>query len=203
MILKNSLTCGIQGDSALRGWTAQDLYKEFGNSVDPELSQTDNERKAPDHGTNLWHMLHEYGNYASQLSPYLQNFNRTRFHFIDGQALVKNPDPEFYKIESFLELDHELQFKFNRTKGFPCLDKPIPFCLADSKGRSRGTSKKAQHPEEFAPAETDKIRQFFRREMVQLFRILYPKLKITKFCQDPDTYRFAWLEKVLCPKIQR
>ena len=29
---------------------------------------------------------------------------------------------------------NELEFKFNEAKGFPCLDKPVPYCLSDAKG---------------------------------------------------------------------
>ena len=47
---------------------------------------------------------------------------------------MKNPTPEFSKIEEFFGLENELEFRFNRTKGFPCLHRPVPYCLSAAKG---------------------------------------------------------------------
>ena len=173
------------------------MFNNFANYIDPSRSK-DEEKPEPLDGA-LWHDLQQYGNYSSQLRPFFDHFRRNRFHFIDAQSVLTNPDSEFHLIEDFLKLNHELQFSFNQTKGFPCLDKPIPFCLADSKGRSRGTAAN-QHPDDFAPQEIKKIREFFKPEMIQIYHLLYPKLRLKSFCGSPDSHRFAWLARFVCKK---
>ena len=79
-----------------------------------------------------------YGNYWTQLQPYFDVFGHdmSKFHFIDGGGIVTNPGPEFEKIENFFGFENELEFRFNRTKGFPCLHRPVPMCLSAAKGES-------------------------------------------------------------------
>ena len=71
---------------------------------------------------------------GSLLQPYFEVFGRDKFHFVDGGAIVKDPTPEFAKIQAFFGLENELDFKFNRTKGFSCLHRPVPYCLSAAKG---------------------------------------------------------------------
>ena len=53
---------------------------------------------------------------------------------MDGANLVSNPEQEFKLIENFLGVKNEMRFRFNETKGFYCLHRPIPMCLPDGKG---------------------------------------------------------------------
>ena len=94
-----------------------------------------------DRGKHLEPMVEiaQYGNYFTQLQPYFEVFGNSseRFHFVDGGAILSNPKSEFAKIERFFGLDSELEFRFDRTKGFPCLQRPVPYCLSDAKGNCR------------------------------------------------------------------
>lgn len=71
---------------------------------------------------------------------WLEFFQRDQIHIVNGDALITNPYPELYKIESFMGLDHRInknKFYFNASKGFFCVDLQeleTP-CLGDSKGR--------------------------------------------------------------------
>ena len=92
----------------------------------------------------VMHDIAEYGNYFTQLEPYFEVFGNStdRFHFVDGGAILSNPKPEFAEIENFFGLESELEFRFNRTKGFPCLRRPVPYCLSAAKGNFLGANYK-------------------------------------------------------------
>ena len=85
----------------------------------------------------------EYGNFFKQLKPFLEIFKKKDVLFIDGGGLIKNPELEYSKFEKFFGVRHELRFKFNETKGFPCLHRPVPMCLGDNKGRTHGNHQKS------------------------------------------------------------
>ena len=141
----------------------------------------------------------QYGNYFTQLSPFIQVFGLEKIHFVDGGAIVQNPGPEFTEIEHFFGFENELEFKFNRTKGFPCLSRPVPYCLSAAKGRTRGTG--STKPDDLVPDKMATIRKSYRREMENVFRLVHPDLQQKDFCHEPDLYRFAWLKKFLCTVI--
>ena len=145
----------------------------------------------------------QYGNYFTQLSPFIQVFGLDKIHFVDGGAIVQNPGPEFTEIEHFFGFENELEFKFNQTKGFPCLSRPVPFCLPGSKGRTRGTNTPNKHPDDLVPEKMTAIRNFYRAEMENVFRLVHPDLDQKDFCREPDLYRFAWLKQFLCSVIIR
>ena len=75
-----------------------------------------------------------YGNYYTQLRPYMETFDKSRFHFVDGGCLTEKPESEFIEIEKFFGIENELSFQFNETKGFPCLHRPVQMCLSEAKG---------------------------------------------------------------------
>ena len=64
----------------------------------------------------------------------MQVFGPKNIHLIDGANLVSNPGEEFELIENFIGVKNELKFRLNETRGFYCLDRPIPMCLPDGKG---------------------------------------------------------------------
>ena len=90
------------------------------------------------------------------------------------------------------------EFKFNKTKGFFCLSHPVPFCLAASKGRTRGTNTPSMKPDELVPRKMKIIRHSYRAEMKNLFHLIYPELEEKVFCKEPGLHRFAWLQRFLC-----
>ena len=138
----------------------------------------------------------QQSSYFTQLQPFIQVFGLARIHFIDGDALVENPGSEFTRIEQFFGFENELEFKFNEKKGFFCLHRPVPHCLPAAKGRTRGTHSKPL--DQLLPDEMVIIRNAFRSEMKNLFRLVHPDLEIRVFCQEPNLYRFKWLDKYLC-----
>jgi len=75
-----------------------------------------------------------YGNYSTQLKPYLEIFDLENIHFVDGGNIAKNPEIEYSKIEDFFDVPNRLKFSFNAEKGYPCLKSPVSMCLGSDKG---------------------------------------------------------------------
>ncbi|XP_072273601.1 heparan sulfate glucosamine 3-O-sulfotransferase 6-like [Pyxicephalus adspersus] len=82
------------------------------------------------------------GIYAKHLENWLQYFPLSKFLFVSGERLVSDPAGEMERVQDFLGLKRVItdkHFYFNKTKGFPCLNKPEgsgkPRCLGKSKGR--------------------------------------------------------------------
>ena len=77
-----------------------------------------------------------YGNYWSQLKPFVDEFGLDKIHFMDGTKMATvDAEREARYFESFLKVPNELKFEMNEKKGFMCLKKPFEFCLSDAKGR--------------------------------------------------------------------
>ena len=49
----------------------------------------------------------------------------------------QNATKEAKHLETFLNIEHEMEFKFNLQKGFECLENPTQYCLSDAKGDIR------------------------------------------------------------------
>ena len=78
----------------------------------------------------------EYGQYATHLKPYLEQFNISNIHFVDGGNVIKNPNTEFSMLETFFKVENVMNFTMNEEKGYPCLHRPVPMCLNADKGNS-------------------------------------------------------------------
>lgn len=141
------------------------------------------------HGIGL-NMAVERSNYMTTITPWLQHFNLTDIHLIDGSNLVTNPKVEFDLISKFFNQSSELQFKYNEVKGFDCLDEPTPQCLEASKGRSwkKGSREKitVTYASEFA-----KLEAYFHDEMMRFHELLSTKFPKNTFNEG----RFEWLNK--------
>lgn len=64
------------------------------------------------------------GMYSMHLERWLSIFHRDKFHFVDGELLIKRPHEELQKLERFLGLPPvitEEHFVFSPKKGFYCL----------------------------------------------------------------------------------
>ena len=96
---------------------------------------------------------------------------------------VSDPEEEFSQIESFLGVESELKFKFNSTKGFYCLERPVPMCLPDSKGRTRSGSQSASTLLSSIP-----LHKHYEREM----RHLKESLSLFPSAKNLES-RFSWL----------
>ena len=82
-------------------------------------------------------------------------------------------------------------FRFNETKGFMCLDKPVQFCLNGAKGRKSTIDVK-----EAIKPEIEILQKYFKPEMVEMFKILMPNTKLDSFCSNPG--RFEWIKNYVC-----
>ncbi|KAK3591018.1 hypothetical protein CHS0354_013080 [Potamilus streckersoni] len=94
--------------------------------------------------------------YIRHFIRWLEYFQLSQFHFIDGDNLVRNPYKEVVDVETYLRLDPRIKvenFIFNKTKGFYCvkIDEKEK-CLSDSKGR--------KHPD-VDPNVYQKLQHFF------------------------------------------
>jgi len=138
-----------------------------------------------------------YGNFFTQLAPYIEVFGRDSIHFVDGGRIISEPASEFAKIEQFFGVASELEFKFNGAKGFPCLEKPVPYCLSDAKGRTRSQSGKVK-PTDKIPHKMRGIRKFYKDEMMNMFQYMFESTSVEEFCNDSAGFRFSWLEYFIC-----
>ena len=79
-----------------------------------------------------------YGNYFTQLTPFIDEFGIDKIHFVDGTKMSGSGAAalaEASLLEQFLEVKNELKFGMNDEKGFTCLVEPVDFCLSAAKGR--------------------------------------------------------------------
>lgn len=95
-------------------------------------------------------------------------------HVVDGEGLLVRPNMENRLLAEFMGIDpNELEFgSIHENSGgkgdlVPCLTKPIPFCLSDSKGTTRQASAYHFHPEllkewteTFAPSIMKSLKYF-------------------------------------------
>ncbi|CAG0883149.1 unnamed protein product [Cyprideis torosa] len=96
--------------------------------------------------------------YAKHFRRWLEYFNRSHIHIVDGDLLITDPLSEIRKAERFLKLTpyfNHRNFFFNDTKGFYCLQNEVSRkCLARSKGR--------KHPK-VDPFTITKLRRYFSK----------------------------------------
>ena len=57
-----------------------------------------------------------YGNYFTQLYPFLKEFDLSNIHFMDG--MNRDAELEAQKFEQFLGLEHELHFRYTYSMSF-------------------------------------------------------------------------------------
>ena len=103
--------------------------------------------------------------YVFSMRKWMQTFNRSQIHIVNGESLVKTPWVELNKVERFVGLPQEISkanFEFVHSKGFHCLrlqqykhhsNRKYVKCLAKTKGR--------RHPK-VRPELMHKLRAFFR-----------------------------------------
>ena len=89
---------------------------------------------------------------------WLEFFSLDQIHITNGDALITNPYPELYNIETFLGIPHKFSqqmFYFNASKGFFCINEQTleTPCLSDTKGRP--------HPR-VDPEVLEKLYEFYR-----------------------------------------
>lgn len=77
-------------------------------------------------------------------------------------------------------------------EGFPCLVKPVSFCLSAAKGRKR-TMNVSSHMD----AEIKILKDYYKPEMIKTAQLLVRNF--TLFCTSDKPIRFAWLREYICP----
>ena len=134
--------------------------------------------------------LLRYGNYATQLKPFIEVFGIENVIILDG-ANMGNSEAQYF--ESRLNLEHELQFEFNEQKHFNCLRQPVQYCLSDAKGRPSTTNKTAA-----LEPESKILFKYFQPEMREFAKLLIENNQLAaSICTDAAT-RFLWLVKYIC-----
>jgi len=134
-----------------------------------------------------------YASYGSYLRSYLSEFKENELHIADGENLVNNPNEEWARILDFLGVSKkDFGFEVVEDKGFPCLDKPVPYCLNSSKGTSRKVDVFKAYPD-----ETDSWRMTFAPSIQKSMPIFGQPVTRT-FC-NAKTGRFDWTRKYVCP----
>ena len=108
------------------------------------------------------------GIYVRYLEKWLRYFPQKQILFVDGERLIHQPGVEIKKVQHFLRLPtviNEDHFKFNNTKGFPCLLKPKDsgrvHCLGNTKGRAHPT---------VSARDVKTLQKFFKPYNAQLFK---------------------------------
>ena len=105
--------------------------------------------------------------YYFHMINWLQYYAKHEILVLDGEEFVNDPVPALTQVETFLGLEHRLNytmFKFDKKKGFYCYDyKGKHECLGDNKGRKRI---------EFKPGTLDKLYEYYRPLNEQLFTLL-------------------------------
>ena len=76
----------------------------------------------------------QYGEYGTQIKPFMEIFGRENIHLLDGGNLLKTPNQEYFQLEKFFNVSHSLKLEIDAEKGFPCLKRPVPMCLGSDKG---------------------------------------------------------------------
>ena len=86
-------------------------------------------------------------------------------------------------IEDFLGVENVLDFKFNSTRSFHCLQSPVPMCLSAGKGLTR-------HAKIEINTQSKVLTDLYKEEMVNLSRSLneFPTM-------DSSGNRFEWLQR--------
>jgi len=130
-----------------------------------------------------------YGNYHQQLLPFLEVFGTDGVIIMDGSNMG---NVEVAYLEQRLSLAHQLEFEFNAKKKFNCLASPLEYCLSDAKGRPSTIDKRAK-----LKLEIEILQEYFKPQMVALFKLLYPQLSPSEFCEGQNQ-RFQWLSPYIC-----
>ena len=102
------------------------VHNEYKPSADDFLNSNPSNRFTPPNNYLV------YGNYFTQLTPFLEIFDKNDFIFFDGQSMMtlNGSKIESDYLEKTLNINHQLDFEFNKKKGFTCLKKPLKHCLS-------------------------------------------------------------------------
>ena len=73
--------------NTLFGESAEDLMKNFTFFLEKKTTTSVPKMR----GAALYGMLEQYAQFSTTLGPFFQAFWRKRFHFIDGEALIRDP----------------------------------------------------------------------------------------------------------------
>ena len=130
-----------------------------------------------------------YGNYWTQIQAFIDVFGLEQIIFVDGTSMSNN---EARHLEEQLNVNHELEFKFDRKKNFDCLWKPLKYCLSAAKGRRTGLNLTMHLADEIV-----RLKKYYQLEMELFYLVLYPTKDKSTFCADQNA-RFAWLKQYIC-----
>lgn len=106
--------------------------------------------------------------YHHHFRHWMDIFPRHQIHVVDGDHLITDPVSEIEQIETFLGLEHRINYNmlyFNSTRGFYCMRMNATHerCLGASKGR--------KHPD-IEQSVIWKLNRFFQPHNKQLFDLI-------------------------------
>ena len=134
-------------------------YEEIVSGLKPGQFPTFNSMVlTPDGKVDTSLKLVQTGMYATHLRHWLQYFNKTQIHIIDGHRFSKQPWVELEAIERFLNIKPHLtkdSFQFIPSKGFYCVrtSRGSPACMGKGKG--------LDHPS-VENKTLEKLKEFYR-----------------------------------------
>lgn len=96
------------------------------------------------------------------------------------------------------------------------MTQPVPYCLSDAKGRPSTINKMEgrdsrtnlqikkefhTYPSQVNPSKALKeeasiLHNYYKPEMQKIYKLIYPELPVTEFCQNETRYK--WLKNYLC-----
>ena len=119
-----------------------------------------------------------------------------RVFLVDGDQIIKNPEREFGLLLNFFGLKSHLGFEYSDAKGFYCLQKPIPFCLGEGKGTTKGNETDDESLYKKYPAILA-WKKSYRNSAFDLFSHIFNCSSIENCCTVTVT-RWTWLQPYFC-----
>ena len=147
----------------------------------------------------LWsHLLNNLGNNFSPHPFYNIHSRDENVLLLYGENLITHPNEEWGRLLEFLGLKKDsMKFYIDEEKGFPCLEKPVKYCLNGAKGTSRKIDVRKEYPEDTAIWRKSFSPQI--KEMV-LFKKICSKID-SKCCRKlkDEKSSFSWAYEYACP----
>ena len=148
------------------------------------LKKQKNKRKCPDDIGWYLRTILQIGNYYDTIMDYEKIFGPNSVYIVDGHYEITNPNEEFKSLIEYFGLDPTLiEFKFNKQKGFYCLDRPVQFCLSKEKGHRGKVDIYEKYP------ELSLIQEGYKSQMTKLFQHIYKCNSVSSCCKT-EVVRF-------------
>jgi len=111
---------------------------------------------------------------------------------------MSNPQDEYGLLLDYFELERsELEWTFNKEKGFHCLSYPVNYCLGKNKGVA-GSRKASVDKFELYP-DLIHVKNAYKDSVFQLFKYIYKCDDQDSCCKlELESNRFQWCKQYFC-----